>query len=146
MDHVDEIAGLRSKIDEIDSRLICLLANRFQLCLRVGSLKEQADMPVMQPNRVAEVTARVALEATTLGVSPEFAGSLWQAIILEACRLEDLRKAARKHRVSEPEGDQAWRGDCGGVCRDTVASMASEAAREDGRSGASVADKADSSR
>jgi 4-amino-4-deoxychorismate mutase len=92
MDCTDEIAGLRQRIDEIDQSLITLLATRFELCLRIGALKEQASMPVMQPNRVAEVTQRMAQAATRLGVSPGFASGLWGSIIMEACRLEELRK------------------------------------------------------
>jgi 4-amino-4-deoxychorismate mutase len=92
MERTDQIATLRTQIDAIDVRLMELLANRFQLCLHIGELKELASMPVMQPSRVAEVTQRAAREARRLGVSPEFAETLWNSIILEACRLEDMRK------------------------------------------------------
>jgi chorismate mutase len=68
-----------------------LLAERLQLCVRVGDLKERLGMPMMQPSRIAEVTERAAQSAAASGVSPQFAREIWQMIILEACRLERLR-------------------------------------------------------
>jgi 4-amino-4-deoxychorismate mutase len=99
MKHTGDIVDLRQRIDDVDAQLMELLASRFRLCIQIGILKEQANMPVMQPGRVIEVTQRAAGAAARLGVNPQFAQELWRAIIMEACRLEDLRKAQLLHQA-----------------------------------------------
>jgi len=85
---------LRRQIDEVDAQLLHHLGRRFELCLKIGSLKEQLGIPMMQPDRIASVTGRAAMNAVRHGVSPVFAEKLWRMIIEEACRLESDRAPA----------------------------------------------------
>lgn len=81
--------GFRQRIDAIDSQLISLLAQRLDVCREVALYKEEHNLPTMQPDRVRAVLERLGERAGALGLSPDFARGLWQAIIGEACRLED---------------------------------------------------------
>jgi 4-amino-4-deoxychorismate mutase len=82
------LAQYRSEIDNLDRRLMELMAARLELCLRIGRLKQALGLPMMQNGRIAEVLARVAERASRHRVSPEFAAAVWRMIIDEACRLE----------------------------------------------------------
>ncbi|MFL6449389.1 MAG: chorismate mutase [Bryobacteraceae bacterium] len=78
----------RRELDEIDERLMALLAQRFSICRQVAVYKAETGTPMMQPGRVAEVKAKARDRAINNGLSEEFARDLYEAIISEACRLE----------------------------------------------------------
>jgi chorismate mutase len=45
------LQNLRRRIDEIDRKLVELLNERSQCALEIGRLKQQADLPLYQPDR-----------------------------------------------------------------------------------------------
>jgi len=49
------LADWRRRIDEIDKRLVELLNERSQCALEIGKLKQQANLPLYQPDREKEV-------------------------------------------------------------------------------------------
>lgn len=53
-----ELSRYRSSIDEIDRRLLELCRQRFEICLQAADLKKKNDIPMMQPERVAQVQRR----------------------------------------------------------------------------------------
>ncbi|MFL6415106.1 MAG: chorismate mutase [Bryobacteraceae bacterium] len=73
----------------MDERLMALLAERFEICRRVAVFKAQTGTPIMQPGRVAQVKDAARARAAAFGLSQQFAQELYDAIISEACRLED---------------------------------------------------------
>jgi chorismate mutase len=50
-----DIADWRSKIDEIDRRLVELLSERAQAAHEIGKLKRTAGMPIYEPDRERNV-------------------------------------------------------------------------------------------
>jgi len=86
---MDDLSNFRKALDRIDTQLIELLGQRFEICRKVANYKRLHDVPMMQPNRVKEVHARNADLAKTHSVSPEFVRDLYTLVIGEACRLED---------------------------------------------------------
>ena len=58
---MDALSDIRSNIDNIDSQLIRLLAQRQRLVEKAGQLKPKGDKATVQAsNRVAQVIATVA--------------------------------------------------------------------------------------
>ena len=54
-----ELARLRASIDNLDSALICLLAERFKVTQTVGLLKADHGLPAADPDREAQQIARL---------------------------------------------------------------------------------------
>jgi chorismate mutase-like protein len=93
---MNDLSSYRAQLDEIDEQLMQLLAKRFAICREVAEYKAKAGIPMMQPERVAQVKERAAERAAHGGLNPKFGSDLYSVIIGEACRLEDeIIEAAR---------------------------------------------------
>lgn len=79
----------RARIDELDSELIRILAERVQICGSIARVKSGANIPMMQPDRLAEVRERLVAEGKAAGLRTEFVEELYGAVTRETCRLED---------------------------------------------------------
>jgi chorismate mutase-like protein len=86
---MEQLSIFRRELDELDERLMTLLAQRFSICRQVAVYKAETGTPMMQPGRVAAVKAKARARAVANGLSEQFAQELYDAIISEACRLED---------------------------------------------------------
>lgn len=81
-----ELLRLRASIDNLDSILVHLLAERFKITQRVGELKAQHDMPPADPAREAEQIERLRALAKESQLDPEFAEKFLQFIVREVVR------------------------------------------------------------
>ena len=80
----EEIAGmaqLRVRIDNLDRRLVALLAERARLIDRAGELKPAEGLPARIDSRIAAVLANVRAAAAEDGLDPELAEKLWRELI-----------------------------------------------------------------
>lgn len=82
----EELLRLRSSIDNMDSMLVHLLAERFKVTQRVGKLKAEHDMPPADPEREAQQIARLRQLAVDSELDPEFAEKFLQFIVREVVR------------------------------------------------------------
>ncbi len=82
--------GFRQQLDDVDTAILKLVAERMKIIHRVGLFKKQVGMPVMQPTRVAAVLDSRTEIARELGISPDVARGIWEILIKEACRLEEV--------------------------------------------------------
>ena len=62
-DPLAELAQCRAEIEEIDRRLIALLADRVTLGRRTATIKRSAGLPILDPQREAEVIRRAVRTA-----------------------------------------------------------------------------------
>ena len=81
-----ELARLRGSIDNLDSALIYLLAERFKITRRVGELKTEVGLPPADPEREANQIARLRQLARDAHLDPEFAEKLLNFIVSEVVR------------------------------------------------------------
>lgn len=81
-----ELARLRGSIDNLDSALICLLAERFKVTQRVGELKATLGLPPADHQREAEQIARLRQLAQDAHLDPEFAEKFLNFIVSEVVR------------------------------------------------------------
>lgn len=79
----------RRRIDEIDARLIALLAERFGVVEGVVRVKREAGIPALLQDRVDEVLANVEALARSQGVPEGVATALWRVLINETIAYED---------------------------------------------------------
>lgn len=97
MAEVLSIEELRSRIDVIDDQLVRLLNVRVACAVEVGRLKHEAGMPVYQPEREAQVLAKVRESARELAgpLTAEAVVRIFERIIDEARRAERLASDRR---------------------------------------------------
>jgi chorismate mutase len=90
-----ELAQLRRAIDEVDGKLLELIAERVRLVLRVGDLKREANVPVYDPERERTLLARLCasapepLDATTVR-------RIFERLVDESRRLEQSHVQSRE--------------------------------------------------
>ncbi|AQP45071.1 chorismate mutase [Tessaracoccus flavus] len=81
-----ELKRLRGSIDNMDSALIHLLAERFKVTQRVGQLKATAGLPPADPQREAHQIARLRALAVEADLDPELAEKFLTFIVREVVR------------------------------------------------------------
>lgn len=81
-----ELRRLRDSIDNLDSMLVHLLAERFKVTQRVGELKATHNMPPADPAREAQQIERLRALAQESQLDPEFAEKFLQFIVREVVR------------------------------------------------------------
>lgn len=83
-DYNKKLAGLRTQIDELDAKLINVLAKRMKIADAIGRLKKERNVAVLQSNRWNEVLGRMILDGEEKGLSEEFVLKLFKAIHQES--------------------------------------------------------------
>jgi len=78
-----ELLALRSSIDNLDAAIIHMLAERFKLTRRVGSLKAEQALPPSDPGREQRQVERMRRLADDAGLDPEFAEKFLAFVIRE---------------------------------------------------------------
>ena len=81
-----ELRCLRGSIDNMDSALVHLLAERFKVTKRVGELKAAAGLPAADTEREAQQIARLRALAIEAELDPEFADKFLTFIVTEVVR------------------------------------------------------------
>jgi len=91
------IEELRSRIDVIDDQLVRLLNVRVACAVEVGRLKHEADLPIYQPEREAQVLSKVRQAATALSgpLTAEAVVRIFERVIDEARRAERVASERR---------------------------------------------------
>ena len=104
------LTGFRRRLDPIDEAIARLLGERFQICREVAAYKSEHGIPMMQPERVAEVRARYLARGATVDLPEDFTAALFELLIGATCKLEDElmegAPAAEGHRQRATEGQQ----------------------------------------
>lgn len=81
-----ELLRLRGSIDNMDSALVHLLAERFKVTQRVGELKAAAGMPPADPEREAAQIQRLRGLAVEAHLDPNLAEKFLNFIVAEVVR------------------------------------------------------------
>lgn len=95
---------LRREIDGVDDDLVGLISRRLELGREIAQVKAATGEPVMQPQRVEEVQARVLEVGRSHRVPEDYLRSLYDLIIAATCAVES--DGTSRQRI-EPEGSGA---------------------------------------
>jgi chorismate mutase len=98
---VSGLEPFRQRLDELDEEITRLLGERFDVCRDVARHKREHDIPMMQPDRVAEVRARYLARGSELALPAEFTASLFELLIDATCAMEDELIGAPSPAVDE---------------------------------------------
>ena len=93
-DALTELKRLRGSIDNMDSALIHLLAERFKVTQRVGQLKATQGLPPADPEREKRQIERLRALALDAQLDPEFAEKFLNFIVREVIRHHEEIKTA----------------------------------------------------
>jgi 4-amino-4-deoxychorismate mutase len=87
---VEALERLRSKLGAIDELLLDQLRQRLECCVEIALVKKAHGIPMMQPHRIDAAQDRATRYGNEHGISQDFLRRLYDVIIAETCRLEDL--------------------------------------------------------
>lgn len=79
----------RRRLDRLDDQIARLLGERFEVCREIALFKHAEDIPMMQPERVAEVRARYLARGAEVGLPEDFVADLFDLLIAATCKEED---------------------------------------------------------
>ncbi|WP_425310204.1 chorismate mutase [Ammonicoccus fulvus] len=91
-----ELLRLRGSIDNLDSALVHLLAERFKVTQRVGELKAEHGFPPADPSREQRQIERLRALAQDARLDPEFAEKFLNFIVREVVRHHERIAAERQ--------------------------------------------------
>jgi chorismate mutase len=90
-----ELRELRDSIDNIDSALVHLLAERFKCTQRVGRLKSEHGLPPADLAREAEQVARLRALAKKSKLDPDFAEKFLAFVIREVIKHHEIARESK---------------------------------------------------
>ncbi len=97
------LVRFRERLDPIDEEIARLFGERFEICREVARYKSERGIPMMQPERVAEVRARYLARGADAELPAEFTAELFELLIGATCRLgNELMDGA----TAVPEGEE----------------------------------------
>lgn len=79
-----KMAKLRMQIDEFDGKLLEILGNRMKIADKIGLLKKEKNVAILQNKRWNEILGKMILEGEEKGLSNEFVMLLFKAIHQES--------------------------------------------------------------
>jgi chorismate mutase len=86
----EDLERLRAQLDALDQVLLDTVRDRIRCCVRIAGVKRRHSVPMMQPHRIEIVHERAASYAAEHGINPTFLQRLYDLVIEETCRVEDL--------------------------------------------------------
>ncbi|MGA8363854.1 MAG: chorismate mutase [Solirubrobacteraceae bacterium] len=85
----------RRCLDRLDGEIAGRLGERFAICREIALYKREHDIPMMQPDRVAEVRSRYLARGAEVQLPADFTADLFELLISATCRMEDELIAAQ---------------------------------------------------
>ncbi|WP_218598185.1 bifunctional 3-deoxy-7-phosphoheptulonate synthase/chorismate mutase type II [Polaribacter sp. NJDZ03] len=80
----EPLENLRAQINVVDDQLIDLLGKRMQVADKIGQLKKDQNVAVLQSRRWNEILGNMVLEGSSKGLSEEFVLKMFKAIHQES--------------------------------------------------------------
>lgn len=82
----EDLTDLRHQIDEIDDKILEILAKRMRISREVAQYKKENSMSVLQAGRYDEILTKRSEQGASMGMSPEFIKEVFEAIHAESVR------------------------------------------------------------
>lgn len=105
-DAARRLKELRARIAQLDEQLVHLIGERRRLAIEIGAAKSALGLPVLDPQREAEVVRHAAAIARNLGVDEEMTRDvLWR--IIASARQAQVESGLARNAGAEPAGPGA---------------------------------------
>jgi chorismate mutase len=92
----EEIEYLRAKIDRLDSELISILKERFNVVDGIGKIKQSEKLNIFQPKRFDELIQDRLVLAKKANVSEDFIEDLFRKIHFEALKIQGNQSSKKE--------------------------------------------------
>ena len=83
-DYRESLDNLRAQINVVDGQLIEMLGRRMKVADKIGELKKEKNVAVLQSRRWNEILGNMILEGENKGLSEEFVLKMFKAIHQES--------------------------------------------------------------
>ena len=83
-DYRESLENLRAQINVVDDQLVDLLGKRMQVADKIGELKKEKNVAILQSRRWNEILGNMILEGENKGLSEEFVLKMFKAIHQES--------------------------------------------------------------
>ena len=80
----EKIIPIRKNIDEIDSKILSLLAQRHDQVLKIVKLKKDHNAHVYHPAREEDLISKLRIQAAMAGIDPDFIEELYRIILRQS--------------------------------------------------------------
>ncbi len=84
----EDLADLRAQIDELDSKILDVLAKRMRVSKEIGIYKKEHNMPVLQANRYEKLIQNRIHNAELMSMNEDFIRNILRAIHEESVQLQ----------------------------------------------------------
>lgn len=84
----NELQKLRRSIDQIDKKIVMLIAKRFLIVKKIGKVKKENGMKIRDKEREKEVIRNLEKQAEKFKLNKKFVNSIFNAIIKDARKKE----------------------------------------------------------
>lgn len=101
------VEGARTRIDEINQRVVELLAERQAIVDELCEVKADTGKSVRDPEREAELLAHVRSVAEEAGCPPELAEALFEEILEHSVQRQRRRRGLDENGAVEGEASSA---------------------------------------
>lgn len=88
-DFEQKLQQCRTEIDEIDQKLVQLLATRREVTARVGDIKSQVGMPIFAPEREQILLTKLKQQGAKLNLSTQLVEDLFRRIMRDSYSSQD---------------------------------------------------------
>jgi 4-amino-4-deoxychorismate mutase len=93
-----DLDPFRRRLDALDEQIGRLLGERFATCREIALYKRDQAIPVMQPDRIAEVRARYLARGAEVDLPGDFTEALLELMIAATCKMEEELIAGHERR------------------------------------------------
>ena len=90
-----DLAPLRARIDDVDSKILALVGERVKLAIEVGEVKRRHDLPVFDPEREKRLIERLVARKEA-PLDAELVRRLFERVIAESRRIEQAHVDAQR--------------------------------------------------
>jgi chorismate mutase len=87
--HINQLQVLRGEIDQLDQKLIDILTERMQVATKIGQVKKEKNVAVLQNQRFNEIMEKMIQKAHQTGLSDEFIAGIYKEIHQESIRQQE---------------------------------------------------------
>jgi len=84
----NDLDKLRKEIDKLDDELLHIFAKRIEIVKKIGTLKNNNNLPLVDKKRKNELLELITKKAESLGLSKEFIKSLYSLIHDHAVKIQ----------------------------------------------------------
>lgn len=85
---MEEIVKLRNQINEVDEKILDLIVERTNLAKKIGVLKKQNGIEIVDKEREEEILTDLINKANEKGLDPEIVKKVWKIFIQVSYEVE----------------------------------------------------------